>query len=125
MWFKGVKAKSFTELDMSAFDKSQGEYHLSFYVEFLKAMGVPDGLADYWYDISKNTTSRTCDGNIAFNKDFQFNSGNATTICQNTISAMDALKDFANNKSSIFKVDDRHHRHCSQTQFGGQITTQA
>ena len=47
-WFNNVQAESFTELDISAFDKSQGEYHLQMFCNFLKAMGVEEQLADYY-----------------------------------------------------------------------------
>ena len=95
-----------TEIDMSAFDKSQGSYHLNVFCIFLKKLGVPEKLATWWYKISKRTYSKTRDGAISFEKSFQLCSGSAVTIYQNTFIAMLTLMGLLVNCEGIFKSDD-------------------
>ena len=106
VWFEKVTGKSMLEIDMSAFDKSQDEYHLLFFLNFLKVMGVPETYIEFWRQGQCRTKSKSRNGNIIFYKDFQTNSGDASTILKNTITLMNAMAALAKSKWAIFKGDD-------------------
>lgn len=93
-------------MDVAAFDKSQGHMHLEFFLTMMRKLGMQEKHINFWRRGQVKTTSTTRSGSMSFQKYYQTNSGDASTILKNTISLMHVLMYVAKDKYAIFKGDD-------------------
>lgn len=85
---KILRKKHKLEVDISKYDKSQGELLLLAELEIYRILGVPDFILKKWYLAHRNTVLIDRTNDIKFFIDFQRKSGNATTYLGNTIVLM-------------------------------------
>lgn len=76
------------EVDISKYDKSQGELLLLAELEIYRMLGVPVDILNKWYHAHRNTTIVDRLNDIKCEIDFQRKSGNATTYIGNTLVLM-------------------------------------
>lgn len=97
------------EIDMSKYDKSQGELLLLFELEIYRLFGVPEELLVVWYRAHRNTVLRDRGCDNAYYVDYQKKSGTATTWIGNTLSLMGmvaVLFEISDMNMCLFSGDD-------------------
>lgn len=84
----GFKNKYYVEIDLSKFDKSQGELHLEFQRLILLRLGLPAHLVNWWCDLHIRSYMSDPNAGVAFQCAYQRRTGDAFTYFGNTLVTM-------------------------------------
>lgn len=97
------------EVDVSKFDKSQGELLLKFECKIYEILGLPVEMCKLWYDIHEKGVLRDLKNGLSITVAFQRRSGDAATFIGNTIVLMGMLGSVYDLQSctlGLFSGDD-------------------
>nr|USL90409.1 MAG: RNA-dependent RNA polymerase [Cucumber mosaic virus] len=83
-----VKNKYCLEIDLSKFDKSQGEFHLLIQEHILNGLGCPAPITKWWCDFHRFSYIRDRRAGVGMPISFQRRTGDAFTYFGNTIVTM-------------------------------------
>lgn len=83
-----VKNKHCLEIDLSKFDKSQGEFHLLIQEHILNGLGCPAPITKWWCDFHRFSYIRDRRAGVGMPISFQRRTGDAFTYFGNTIVTM-------------------------------------
>ncbi|AGN55987.1 2a protein [Cucumber mosaic virus] len=83
-----VKNKHCLEIDLSKFDKSQGEFHLMIQEHILNGLGCPAPITKWWCDFHRFSYIRDRRAGVGMPISFQRRTGDAFTYFGNTIVTM-------------------------------------
>ncbi|AHJ89006.1 putative polymerase [Cassava Ivorian bacilliform virus] len=84
----GFKNKYYVEIDLSKFDKSQGELHLEFQRLLLLRLGLPAHLVNWWCELHIKSFISDPNAGVAFPCAYQRRTGDAFTYFGNTLVTM-------------------------------------
>ncbi|BAM34544.1 replication protein 2a [Anulavirus ALMMV] len=84
----GFKNKYYVEIDLSKFDKSQGELHLEFQRLILLRLGLPAHLVNWWCELHIRSFISDPTAGVAFQCAYQRRTGDAFTFFGNTLVTM-------------------------------------
>lgn len=97
------------EIDISKYDKSQGELLLKFELEIYRLFGIDEEALELWKYAHEHTVLYDKTNKMKFNIDYQRKSGNASTYIGNTIVLMGVISTLFNMlliKYGFFSGDD-------------------
>nr|QWC36484.1 ORF1 [Bemisia tabaci nege-like virus 2] len=81
----------YIEVDISKYDKSQGDLALEFELKYMRLFGVPDFYIQLWKSAHIGTTAKSRSTGAKIKIDYQRKSGDASTFLGNTLFLMGVL----------------------------------